>query len=80
MTYKLLTVRKYMQLIKLAAWYLEKGKIDFNLYDENKNFICSIKIAHGKNTSEEVVAHSVKKTKDVFSERGLKWPPTKKWN
>lgn len=36
-----------------------------------------IKIAHGKNTKREVVAHSVHKTKKKFEERGLQWPPKK---
>lgn len=57
---------------------LEKGGIDWNLYDENEVFLCSIKISHGKNTKEEVVANSVDKTKKIFKEKGLSWPPKKK--
>lgn len=78
MTYKPLTVKKYEKYIKTARWTLKKGKIDWNLYDENDILICSIKIAHGKNTKQEVVAYSVKMTKKAFEERGLQWPPQKK--
>lgn len=41
----------------------------WNLYDENNVFLCSIKIAHGKNTKEEVVANSVDKVRKIFKER-----------
>lgn len=80
MTYKPLSVSKYEQYIKLVGWTLEKGKIDWNLYDEKGNFICAIKIAHGKNTKKEVVAISVKKTEIAFKKKGLVWPPLKKKN
>lgn len=80
MAYKPLPVSKYEQCIKLAGWTLEKGKIDWNLYDEYGNFICAIKIAHGKNTKREVVAISVKKTEVAFKKKGLVWPPLKKKN
>lgn len=75
MPYKPLPVKNYRKYIKTVKWSLEKGKIDWNLYDENNIFICSIKIAHGKQIKEEIVADSVKKTKKAFEERGLKWPP-----
>jgi hypothetical protein len=78
MPYKPLPVKMYQQYIKLVGWKLEKGKIDWNLYDENEIFICSIKIAHGKYAKEEVIADSVNKTKFAFKERGLIWPPSKK--
>lgn len=80
MTYKPLPVKKYLQYIRIAGWKLEKGKIDWNLYNDRDIFICSIKIAHGKNTTQEVIADSVKKTQRAFEERGLKWPPLKKKN
>lgn len=66
--------RKYL---RLAGWTLIKGGIDYNLYDHAGNFVCTIKIAHGKKTKKEVVAHSVHKTEKKFKERGLKWPPEK---
>lgn len=69
MAYKPLPVSKYEQYIKLAGWTLEKGKIDWNLYDEQRDFICSIKMAHGKNTKKEVVAISVKKQKLLLKRR-----------
>jgi hypothetical protein len=80
MPFKPLSVKKYQQYIKMAGWKLEKGKIDWNLYDAHEIFICSIKIAHGKRTKEEVIADSVNKTKSAFKERGLQWPPLKKKN
>ena len=80
MPYKPFAVSKYEQYIKLAGWTLEKGKIDWNLYDEHGDFICAIKIAHGKNTKREVVAISVKKTEVAFKKKGLLWPPLKKKN
>jgi hypothetical protein len=80
MPYKPLPVSRYEQYIKLAGWRLEKGKIDWNLYDECENFICAIKIAHGKNTKREVVAISVKKTENAFKKREMIWPPLKSKN
>lgn len=80
MAYKPLPVSKYEQYINLVGWALEKGKIDWNLYDEYGCFICTIKIAHGKNTKREIVAMSVKKTEVAFKKRGLIWPPLKKKN
>lgn len=78
MSFKPITVKKYQQLIKLVKWTLKKGKIDWILRDNNGVLICSIKIAYGKNTKEEIVADSVRKTKKAFEERGLTWPPQKK--
>lgn len=68
-------LRKYL---KAVEWKLVKGGIDYNLYDHDGNLVCSIKIAHGKNTKREIVAHSVHKIEKKFKERGLKWPPIKK--
>jgi hypothetical protein len=59
MTYKPMSIKQYEKFIKAAKWKLEKGKIDWNLYNETGNFICSIIIAHGKNTKSEVTALSV---------------------
>jgi len=78
MAYKPLTVKKYTQYIKSVGWTLVKGSIDWKLLNENGNVLCTIQIAHGKNTKEEVIAHSVKKTENLFKEKGLKWPPIKK--
>ena len=71
--------REYRRHIKIVGWGLEKGKIDYNLYDETGKFVCSIKISHGKNTKGgEVIAHCVKKTEQEFKKKGWKWPPKKK--
>lgn len=71
-------VKVFQNYIKIAGWTLEKGKIDWNLYDKDDHFICSVKIAHGKHTKEEVIADSVNKVKKAFKERGVQWPPKKK--
>jgi len=78
MVYKPLDKKIFLRYIKLIGWSLEKGGIDWNLYDQNGDFLCSIKIAHGKNTKEEVVAYSINKTEKIFKEKGLLWPPKKK--
>ena len=78
MVYKPLDRKRFLQYIKSVGWNLEKGGIDWNLYDEKNVFLCSIKIAHGKNTREEVIANSVDKVKKIFKEREWSWPPKKK--
>ena len=66
MIYKPLDKRTFLRYIKLVDWSLEKGGIDWNLFDEKGVFLCSIKIAHGKRTKEEVVANSVNSTLQFF--------------
>ncbi len=78
MVYKPLEIKVFLQYLKNVGWSLKKGGIDWNLYDENNAFLCAIKIAHGKNTKEEVVAYSVHKVERIFKEKGLVWPPKKK--
>jgi hypothetical protein len=78
MPYKPLSKKTFEQYIKSVDWKLEKGKIDWNLYDAKGNFVCSVIIAHGKNTKSEVTARSVDKTKKAFEERKLTWPPNLK--
>lgn len=78
MVYKPLDEKIYLQYLKIAGWSLKKGSIDYKLYDENGNFVCAIKISHGKKTKQEVVARSVHRTEQEFKGRGLKWPPKKK--
>jgi hypothetical protein len=80
MVYKPMSVKMFKSYIKAVGWKLEKGSIDWNLYDGSEAFICSIKIAHGKYTKEEIIADSVNKTKKAFKNRGLTWPPVKKKN
>jgi hypothetical protein len=50
MPYKPMSVKDFQRHIRNAGWKLSKDKIDWNLYSESDYFICSIKIAHGKNT------------------------------
>ena len=68
----------YLKYLKMVGWNLTKGSIDYKLHDEDGEFLCAIKIAHGKHTKKEVVAFSVQKTEREFKRRGLQWPPQKK--
>jgi hypothetical protein len=78
MSYKPLSTARYRQYIKIIGWSLEKGGIDWKLYDEHGSFLCTIIISHGKKTKEEIVAYSVQQTERICKKRGLKWPPKKK--
>ena len=78
MPYKPLPTKTYEKYIQSVGWTLEKGGIDWNLYTNNGEFVCSIIISHGKNTKSEVTAFSVHKTKKAFEEREIKWPPNLK--
>jgi hypothetical protein len=79
MAFEPMEEREYRRLIKIVGWSLSKAGIDYNLLDERENYVCSIKVSHGKNTKGgEVIAHCVKKTEKEFKERRLKWPPRKK--
>ncbi len=68
----------YRKYIRNLEWKLEKGGIDYNLYDHEDHFLCSIKIMHAKGKKREVSPSSVRKTEKLCQERGLKWPPSKK--
>ena len=78
MPFKPMSTKIYRSYIEKVGWKLEKGSIDWNLYDENDEFLCSIKIAHGKGKKQEINARSIKKTEKEFKERGWSWPPKKK--
>ena len=79
MVFKPMDEREYRRLIKIVQWSLEKSGFDYNLLDEKRNYVCSIKITHGKKTKGgEIVPHCVQKTGKMFKERGFKWPPKKK--
>ena len=78
MAYKPLSTTKYRKFIKLLGWSLEKGGIDWKLYDEDGTFLCTIIIAHGKKSKEEVVAYSVQQTERICKKRRLQWPPKMK--
>ncbi|MCE5317221.1 MAG: hypothetical protein LLG04_07650 [Parachlamydia sp.] len=79
MPFKPVPLRVFLDLVKLVDWDLKKGKIDWNLYDEENALVCSIKISHGKNSkANEVVAHSIKKVEREFKKRRLAWPPKRK--
>lgn len=74
MPFKPLPVKIFEKIIKSVNWKLEKGKIDWNLYNEKGDFVCSIIISHGKKAKSEITAFSVQKVKKSFKERGLTWP------
>lgn len=78
MPFKPLPIKKFQKYIQTVNWILEKGAVDWNLYNDKGDFVCSIIISHGKNTKSEITAFSVHKTKKAFEERGLKWPPSLK--
>lgn len=63
--------------LRILGWRLEKGGIDYNLYD-GKRLLCSIKIMHSKGKKREVSPSSVRKIEKLCEERGLQWPPGKK--
>lgn len=48
MVYKPLEKRVFLRYIAVVGWTLCKGGIDYNLYDEKDDFVCAVKIAHGK--------------------------------
>ena len=75
---KPITAQQYLKYLKLIGWNLEKGGIDYNLYNAEKQFLCSIKIAHGKGKKREVVPGSVRKTERFCEKVGIIWPPKKK--
>jgi hypothetical protein len=76
--FKPLSLSIFEKYIAAVEWKLEKGKIDWNLYNEKGEFVCSIIKAHGKNTKSEITAFSVNKAKKSFEKRGLTWPPNLK--
>lgn len=78
MSFKPMPVKKYLEYLKRANWRLEKGSIDWKLYNEKDNLICAIMISHGKNTNQEITAYCVNKTEKAFKQAGLSWPPKKK--
>ena len=69
MPFKPMPKRKFQKWIQGFGWTLKKGKIDWNVYDENGIFVCSVVVQHpGENN---VIAHSVKKVETELRERGL---------
>lgn len=80
MGFKPMEVPILKKYISIVGWILEKGGIDWNLYTEKGDFVCSVKIVHGQGKKTEIAASSVRKIKHAFEQRGLKWPPEKKSN
>lgn len=79
MAFKPMAARDYRRLLTYVRWRLEKSGFDYNLLDDKGNYVCTIKITHGKNTKgNEIPAVYVRKTEKEFKDRGLIWPPKKK--
>lgn len=70
MPYKPMTKREFEKCIHAVGWTLEKGSIDWKLYDEEHKFVCTIKITH---PGGEVIAMHVNRVKKEFDSRGLLW-------
>jgi len=69
---------QYLKYLRILGWRLEKGSMDYNLYNGKGQFLCSIKIGHAKGKKREVVAESIRKTTKFCEKEGLTWPPKKK--
>lgn len=67
----------FYRYLRILGWRLEKGGIDYNLYNGD-HFLCSIKIIHSKGKKREISPSSVRKTEKLCEEKGLQWPPKKK--
>jgi hypothetical protein len=67
----------FKRYLKILGFRLEKGGIDYNLY-EGKHFLCAIKIMHGKGKKREISSDSVRKIEKICEKMGLEWPPKKK--
>ncbi len=76
--YKPMSTKEFEKYLQMVRWHIEKGSIDWKLYDEEQQFVCAILISHGSRTKSEVTANSVQKTKKAFKERGMLWPPKKR--
>ncbi len=68
MPFKPMKRRDYERWIKLFNWSLEKGSIDSNLYDQEGQWVCTIKMTH---PGGEVPAPYVEKTRKKLKERGF---------
>jgi hypothetical protein len=66
---KPLKLHKYQKWIRQYGWSLYKGGIDWNLFDQNGNYVCSIKIQHPG--PKEVIAPCVNRTEKELKRRGL---------
>jgi hypothetical protein len=66
--------RRYLKTLGLR---LEKGSIDYNLYEGN-HFLCAREITHGRGKKREISPDSVRKIEKICVKMGLAWPPKKK--
>lgn len=69
--------RDFKRYLSLVNWSLEKGGMDWSVFDDKGIYVCTIQISHG-NTKQEVPAFSVRKVEKEFKKRDLIWPPVKK--
>lgn len=70
MPYAPIKRRDFEKRLKELGWHLEKGSIDWKLYDERDKFVCAIKITHPGN---EIIPMHLQKVKKICQERGLSW-------
>lgn len=54
MTYKPLPIKKFKRYVQEVGWVLSKGSVDWNLYNDKGDFICSIIISHGKERNRKL--------------------------
>lgn len=71
MPFKPMPTRKFLKLLKRVGWTMVKGAYDWNLYDENEIFVCSVIRQHPG--EDVIVALSVAKVTKKLKERGLPW-------
>lgn len=77
MVFKPMQPSDFKRYLNNVGWYLEKGGIDWSVFDDKGKFVCSIRISHGT-TKSEVPAFDIHKVKKHFIKRGMQWPPQKK--
>lgn len=69
MAFKPVPSKKFAKWVKSLGWSIEKGGIDWHVYDENGNYVCTVVLQHpGENV---VKATSVKNFQMHLKERDL---------
>jgi len=67
--FKPMPTKKFRKWLKQLGWNVEKGGIDWHIYDENGHYVCTVILQH---PGEDVVkAASVKNLQTHLKERGL---------
>jgi hypothetical protein len=66
--FKPMTLKNYQKWIGAFGWSIQKAGTDYDLLDENENYVCTVNVLHSK---KELAPFYVKKTADKLAERGL---------